>query len=349
MTPDQKIGLVAVNIKRIDEEVESLKKTAPIPGPRGKQGLIGPKGPKGDKGEKGDQGEPGPRGPQGEIDGERGDRGEKGEQGPVGPRGEPGPQGEIGLQGPKGDKGEQGPIGETGERGPKGDPGRDGDRGPQGEQGPAGIQGPRGEQGPVGPKGDKGDPGPQGLKGDKGDTGPQGERGEQGPPGKDGQSVSIEDLEPIVKPVVEKTQKDFNKWRENVNRSLASLGGGGSYKILDNADVKFSKPEELSHNDVLIWNASIKKFEALNIVDIINTIKVELEVQYDRLVFETVVEGVSYTYVGEAAPGSIAADPVWRIKRVGEFTDGNTQILWANNTDDFDKIWDDKETYTYDV
>jgi len=73
-------------------------------------------------------------------------------------------------------------------------------------------------------------------------------------------------------------------------------------------------------------------------------------VQYDRLVFETVdSDGVSITFVGEAAPGSVSSDAVWRIKRVAEFTDGNTQVLWANNNDAFDKIWDNKETYTYDV
>jgi len=71
-------------------------------------------------------------------------------------------------------------------------------------------------------------------------------------------------------------------------------------------------------------------------------IRVELEVQYNRIVE---VVG-NYTYVGEAEPGTATSASTWRIKRVDE--DGDvTEIFWANGTDTFDKVWDNKATYTY--
>jgi len=308
-------------------------------GPKGDPGLQGLPGPKGDKGDKGDagnqgdKGSPGPAGPRGPR-GETGPEGPKGDRGDVGPEGPRGLEGKQGLTGPKGEQGEQGlpgikgDKGEPGIQGPKGDRGFPGERGEIGPPGPQGIPGPVGERGPPGPKGDKGD---------------KGDRGEPGPAGKDG-------IVPDVTPIIQKAQEDFNRWKSNVDRSLASIGGGGSYKLLDNADVEFSKPAQLNNNDVLIWNANKKKFVTLNIVDVINNIRTELEMQYDRLVYETLdSDGTSLVYIGEAAPGSNSGDAAWRIKRVAEFADGNTQIIWANDTEAFDKIWNDRETYTYDV
>lgn len=57
----------------------------------------------------------------------------------------------------------------------------------------------------------------------------------------------------------------------------------------------------------------------------------------------------NYKYVGEAIPGSEENkdQAVWRIKR-SEWTDSDDwEILWAEGTAEFDKIWDDRATYTY--
>jgi len=333
---------------------QGLKGDKGVPGDkgaRGERGDLGPKGDKGDKGDpgpKGDKGDPGPKGEIGQP-GPRGLKGEKGDKGEKGKDGNPGPAGLRGETGPRGDKGDKGDPGERGPAGVKGDPGEPGERGPAGAQGLKGDPGDRGQQGdpgPQGPKGDRGDPGPQGPVGPRGDKGDKGDKGDPGEPGK---SVAPEELDDLIKSKLNPQFEQYNKWRENVNKSLASIGGGGSYKLLDNADVEFSKPSQMSTNDVLIWNSNKNKFVTLNIVDIINSIRTELEMQYDRLVYETTVSGVNYTYVGEAAPGSTSSEPVWRIKRVAEFSDGNTQVIWANDTEAFDKIWDDKETYTYDV
>ena len=134
--------------------------------------------------------------------------------------------------------------------------------------------------------------------------------------------------------------------------SMAGSSGGGSVRILDNDDVVFQRRHEVEGNAILIFDNDINKFKSESFLDIIERLKADLEVQYDKLIAETVVEDVSYTYIGEANPGSIKSDSVWRIKRVAELEDGTTEILWAGDgdagSDAFDKIWNDRETYTYD-
>lgn len=337
-----------------------------IPGPRGKQGARGERGfpgkdgsdgPQGPAGPQGEQGEVGPQGPQGEI----GPEGPQGPGGDTGPQGDVGPQGDRGLEGPVGSKGEKGNDGKRGERGligpkgPKGDQGPMGKMGPQGDPGPIGPMGDQGMVGPQGPDGvpgDKGDQGPIGPKGDVGPMGPAGPKGPKGEPGEPGQNITPEQMKELLDQNLDPHLQNMNKWRDNIQKSLASIGGGGSYKILDNADVAFSQPSQLNDNDMFVWREDIQKFVTLNISDVINSIRTELEVQYDRLVFERADSDMtvaSITFVGEATPGSTQDSAVWRIKRVRELTDGNTEVLWANDTDAFDKVWTSKETYTYDV
>ena len=52
-------------------------------------------------------------------------------------------------------------------------------------------------------------------------------------------------------------------------------------------------------------------------------------------------------YYGEAAPGSLTTDSVWRInKRIYE---GNKLIglVWADGDNNFNKEWDEKTSYDY--
>ena len=55
----------------------------------------------------------------------------------------------------------------------------------------------------------------------------------------------------------------------------------------------------------------------------------------------------TFTYIGEADPGTTQGVALWRIKRVSEQPDGDLEILWANGSAAFDKIWTDRATYTY--
>lgn len=56
----------------------------------------------------------------------------------------------------------------------------------------------------------------------------------------------------------------------------------------------------------------------------------------------------TYTYVGEADPGSATSAAVWRIKRLDESsTNPELIIKWASGNDNFDKIWDNRLSLTY--
>lgn len=240
-------ALFAAALKKLNEELKELKNNPPkkvivkeegTQGPQGLQGLQGVQGVQGKRGEQGLIGEQGIQGPQGErgligeqgeqgIPGEQGIQGLQGERGEIGPVGPMGDQGLPGIQGIQGIPGEQGPIGLQGERG------LIGEQGPQGLKGDTGLQG---EKGLIGEQGIQGLPGPQGTKGDiglqgpKGDIGPQGPQGIQGPAGQDGKDLTLDDAQPLL----DKYQSDYQRFVTNVNRSLASVGGGG----LGEKDVK---------------------------------------------------------------------------------------------------------------
>ena len=243
--------------------------------------------------------------------------GKDGEQGPMGPQGIPG------EQGPKGDKGDVGPKGDIGPMGPRG------------EQGP---------MGPQGPKGDKGDPGPMGPQGPKGDMGPMGPRGEQGPPGKDAEPINIE---PYLEKIKDQYQKLQSALVSRINNALSSgqvggSSGGGSARILNNDDVEFKRLSEVTENCVLIFDATKKKFVVKDLLEFIGTIQAGVEAQYNKLID---VDG-NFTYIGEAVPGSLPSEAKWRIKRI-ETVGADTFILWASGSAEFNKVWNDRLTYTY--
>jgi len=335
---------------KIDEALGDVRE---IEGRKGDRGDRGPQGARGEKGEKGDAGATGEKGADG-TEGKRGDGGETGPMGETGPRGEQGVQGEQGLKGEKGDQGEVGTTGQQGEAGPQGPRGEKGDRGEAGRDGADGVQGrdgakgAKGDTGATGATGPKGDQGEQGLKGEKGDQGERGEVGPQGEAGKDAEDYTEkfeEALSSFNERLTENASRvdgNIQKQIDRINNSLSTLGGGGSYKIVDNADVDKSAIKNLVDDAVLIYDPTKKKFVAQSFLSIIDRLKADLEVQYNKLIDQ---EG-TYYYIGEAVPGTDTTQALWRIKRIEEVGD-DYNILWANGTADFDKIWDDRATFTY--
>jgi hypothetical protein len=67
---------------------------------------------------------------------------------------------------------------------------------------------------------------------------------------------------------------------------------------------------------------------------------IEIEDKY-IFVFEEVI---NYIYLGEATPGSLTSESVWRIKR---FDKNNNIFLFADSNNNFDNIWDDRGSLTY--
>lgn len=354
-------GLIEDAVKRIDEYHPP---EIPVIGPPGESGPMGPQGPRGEPGLQGPKGDKGEKGDKGDV-GPQGLQGEKGEPGPQGPQGEKGDKGDTGLQGLKGERGLTGPQGsqgipglngKEGQQGPKGDRGLQGLKGDKGDSGLNGKDGIPGPQGIKGPKGDKGDVGPQGLigpKGPKGDRGPKGPKGDQGPIGPIGETGPSIDVEPILLDLQRKNNKLIQQMQNQLSSAITNFtlnsgwgstsSGGGSVNILDNDDVEYSRIEDVVENSVLVFDPTIRKFKAVSIVDLINSIRLELEVKYTKLIDK---EG-TITYIGEAEPNSAEGDAVWRIYRIDETNDPDIEIKWADGAATFDKTWTGRAGYSY--
>ena len=65
---------------------------------------------------------------------------------------------------------------------------------------------------------------------------------------------------------------------------------------------------------------------------------------------EQLVDYLSDTelYRAEAETGSTSSQAVWRIRHITVALDGTSATtLWAEGTENFDKIWDDRASYSY--
>ena len=349
------IAHTSKEISNLEERIfDVLEDVSTIEGPagaRGPQGARGERGERGDKGDKGDVGETGPQGEKGEqgIPGVAGDTGPTGEQGP---RGDIGPVGAKGDTGPVGPKGEKGEPGDTGAQGPQGKQGKQGLKGDKGDTGPRGENGERGLQGEKGERGETGERGPQGVAGTAGTDGAPGPAGPTGPQGEPGVAPNYREefedaLEAFNKRLTENAARvdgNIQKQIDKINRSLGTLGGGGSYKLVDNADVDKAAIKNVVENAILIYDPALKKFKAESFVNVLDRLKAELEVQYNRLID---TDG-QYIYIGEALPGTATSDAKWRIKRVDQKAGDDYDIIWADGTAELTKVWDDRLTLSYD-
>lgn len=61
---------------------------------------------------------------------------------------------------------------------------------------------------------------------------------------------------------------------------------------------------------------------------------------------QIVDDQTTYIYIGNAIVGSLSSSSVWSIKKI-TFSGTITKTEWASSTDLFNKIWDDRSTYTY--
>lgn len=236
-----------------------------------------------------------------------------------------------------------------------------GPKGPRGRDGKAGLPGPAGRTGPAGPKGPKGPPGPIGPRGEDIDKEEVRKYVEHVVNQAQASIVSLqEDFTARTDSTTEAHLKNFEATiRHEVNELLeryktffntklmkdgwgSTSSGGGSVRILDNEDVEFKKRHLVEDEAILIFDVDKQKFVSESILDIVARIQLGVEMQYDK----KIEESGSFLYIGEAAPGSSPSSAAWRIKRVYE-NGPDTDIIWADNTAEFDKVWNDRATYEY--
>lgn len=63
----------------------------------------------------------------------------------------------------------------------------------------------------------------------------------------------------------------------------------------------------------------------------------------DTLTFRYAVDGTA-VYLGEATPGASQASAIWRVMK---FDSSTGSIKWADGNDNFDNVWDDYASLTY--
>ncbi len=190
-----------------------------------------------------------------------------------------------------------------------------GETGDQGIQGLPGIQGRPGESGvhgPAGPQGDKGEKGPQG------EVGPQGARGHSG---EDGQAGQHGEQGPMPK----------HETRGDAIRFEIAPGQWGKWISLSG---------HMDHQQ----NLSVGSITEAEVIALIATYGSGDGVDYNVLI-DTVGD---IKYVGSSLPGTATSASTWSIKRIDlSDTGGDVDVTYANGSADFDKVWDDRATYTY--
>lgn len=59
-------------------------------------------------------------------------------------------------------------------------------------------------------------------------------------------------------------------------------------------------------------------------------------------------DGTLLKYLGKAFPGSLISEAKWQISLYSYNANNDLiSVLWADGTDDFIKIWDNRTNYTY--
>lgn len=53
------------------------------------------------------------------------------------------------------------------------------------------------------------------------------------------------------------------------------------------------------------------------------------------------------TYIGEAVVGTLDAGSTWRISKLDATSTPDLSITWASGTAAFDKVWNDRASFTY--
>lgn len=75
-------------------------------------------------------------------------------------------------------------------------------------------------------------------------------------------------------------------------------------------------------------------------------IAVEMQDNYQTLI--NYDGGTNPVYIGKATTGTATTAASWSIKKITYDANNNPiTIKFANGTDSFDKVWDDRATYSY--
>ena len=138
------------------------------------------------------------------------------------------------------------------------------------------------------------------------------------------------------------------KTAEGTGSTATTIQGIGSQTVnvtlSETSDLNFDK---LAQDRTHLFFALISHFDGLKVTRErgipVHTV---LERQYTQT-FTKLSGGQQVEFQGWANPGSSKDDAVWRIRRL--LYDGTfpTDIVWANGNQNFDNIWNDRESLDY--
>lgn len=95
-------------------------------------------------------------------------------------------------------------------------------------------------------------------------------------------------------------------------------------------------------------NVSINE-EVLQFVidEVLQPLVTEDEVPYEEEIDKVDVGNDTYYYKGQALPGTATSAAAWRIRLTIVYSNGDVSKSWADGNSNFDKVWDDRLTYSY--
>jgi hypothetical protein len=125
---------------------------------------------------------------------------------------------------------------------------------------------------------------------------------------------------------------------DGVITGLSGLAAGEWYYVSDATPGLLTLTESNIYSNPLLQATSSTEGIVLSLraQDIGGSSQTVTRCEYDSV-------NLNYLYTGHADPGSSTADPVWRISRY-DFSNG---IMYADGNQNFDNIWDDRESLTY--
>lgn len=190
-----------------------------------------------------------------------------------------------------------------------------------------GATGERGIPGPQGVPGQAGVAGPKGATGEKGDTGPRGPQGPIGPQGPAGHNGE----DGVVGPAGQQGPMPKHESRGDQIRFEMAPGQWGKWINLSG---------QQNHQQ----NLSVGSIQEAEVIALIQQFG-GAAVAEDNILIDTVGD---LKYIGFSTPGTATSAALWKIKLVDQSdTGGDVPILFASGTNTYDKVWDNRATYTY--
>lgn len=188
-------------------------------------------------------------------------------------------------------------------------------RGKDGVAGVAGSPGVAGPKGDTGATGATGPAGPQGLQGSAGVAGLTGAPGLNGINGIDG---ATGDMGPMPK----------HQLKGDAIRFELALGVWGKWINLS------------SQSGGYFPGGGISEDRVIQLIAELGAVSVD-----DNTLIDTVG---SLKYIGYSTPGTAESAALWKIKRI-DLTDatGDIPILFADGSANYDKVWDDRLSFSY--